>query len=142
MKIDILSDLHFDNYFYNKYSKDDVIKFYSQIIDFKNCGDVLVIAGDLGHNNHQNIKILKILKEFYKNIVCVLGNHDYYLVNKENKSLFKGSFERVTKEEKEKLMELMSIVEAKDFEIKKLKEEILEVNEEIEKLKKELEEDE
>ena len=77
MKIDILSDLHFDNYFYNKYSKDDVIKFYSQIIDFKNCGDVLVIAGDLGHNNHQNIKILKILKEFYKNIVCVLGNHDY-----------------------------------------------------------------
>ena len=34
MKIDILSDLHFDNYFYNKYSKDDVIKFYSQIIDF------------------------------------------------------------------------------------------------------------
>ena len=43
MKIDILSDLHFDNYFYNKYSKDDVIKFYSQIIDFKNCGDVLVV---------------------------------------------------------------------------------------------------
>jgi hypothetical protein len=39
-------------------------------------------------------------------------------------------------------MELMLIVEAKDFEIKKLKEEILEVNEEIEKLKKELEEDE
>jgi hypothetical protein len=39
-------------------------------------------------------------------------------------------------------MELMSIVESKDFEIKKLKEEILEVNEEIEKLKKELEEDE
>ncbi|WP_323590823.1 metallophosphoesterase [Aliarcobacter butzleri] len=96
MKIDILSDLHFDNYFYNKYSKDDVINFYSQIIDFNNCGDVLVIAGDLGHNNHQNIKILKILKEFYKNIVCVLGNHDYYLMGKENKSLFKNSFERVS----------------------------------------------
>ena len=96
MKIDILSDLHFDNYFYNKYTKDDVIKFYSQIIDFNNCGDVLVIAGDLGHNNHQNIKILKILKEFYKNIVCVLGNHDYYLMGKENKSLFKNSLERVS----------------------------------------------
>jgi hypothetical protein len=49
---------------------------------------------------------------------------------------------KLTKEVKEKLMELMSIVESKDFEIKKLKEEILEVNEEIEKLKKELEEDE
>ena len=34
MKIDILSDLHFDNYFYNKYTNDDVIKFYSQFIDF------------------------------------------------------------------------------------------------------------
>ena len=96
MKIDILSDLHFDNYFYCKYTKDDVIKFYSQIIDFNNCGDVLVIAGDLGHNNHQNIKILKILKEFYKNIVCVLGNHDYYLVDKESISLFKKSLERVS----------------------------------------------
>ena len=34
MKIDILSDVHFDNYFYGKYTNDDVIKFYSQIIDF------------------------------------------------------------------------------------------------------------
>ena len=95
MKIDILSDVHFDNYFYGKYTKNDVIKFYSQIIDFTNCADVLVIAGDIGHNNIQNIKILKILKQYYKNIICVLGNHDYYLLGKENKSLFKDSFERV-----------------------------------------------
>ena len=64
MKIDILSDLHFDNYFYNKYTKDDVINFYSQIIDFNSCGDVLVIAGDLGHNNHQNIKISTFAHRF------------------------------------------------------------------------------
>lgn len=95
MKIDILSDVHFDNYFFNKYKSDDVIKFYSQIIDFNNCGDVLVIAGDLGHDNEQNIKILKILKEYYKNIICVLGNHDYYLMGKTNQKLFSSSFERV-----------------------------------------------
>lgn len=95
MKIDILSDVHFDNYFYNKYKSDDVIKFYSQVIDFNNPGDVLVIAGDLGHDNEQNIKILKILKEYYKNIICVLGNHDYYLMGKTNKKLFSNSFERV-----------------------------------------------
>ena len=47
MKIDILSVLHFDNYFYGKYTNDDVIKFYSQIIDLNNTGDVLIIAGDL-----------------------------------------------------------------------------------------------
>ena len=95
LKVDILSDVHFDNYFYGKYTNDDVLKFYSQIIDFNNCGDALVIAGDLGHNNSQNIKILKILKQYYKNIICVLGNHDYYLMGKENKSLFKDSFSRV-----------------------------------------------
>ena len=94
MKIDILSDLHSDNYFYNKYKEDDVIRFYSQIIDFNNCGDVLVIAGDLGHDNEQNIKILKILKQFYKSIICVLGNHDYYLIGKTNKKIFKTSFAR------------------------------------------------
>ena len=95
LKIDILSDTHFDNYFYGKYTNYDVINFYSQIIDFNNCGDVLVIAGDIGHNNIQNIKILKLLKQYYKNIICVLGNHDYYLLGKENKLQFKNSFERV-----------------------------------------------
>lgn len=95
LKIDILSDTHFDNYFYGNYTNYDVINFYSQIIDFNNCGDVLVIAGDIGHNNSQNIKILKLLKQYYKNILCVLGNHDYYLLGKENKSQFKNSFERV-----------------------------------------------
>lgn len=95
MQIDILSDVHFDNYFYGKYTNDDVIKFYSKIIDLNNIGYVLVIAGDLGHDNEQNIKILKILKEYYNHIICVLGNHDYYLIGKTNKKLFKDSFERV-----------------------------------------------
>ncbi len=96
MKIDILSDVHFDYYFHHqKWKKDEVIEFYKKIIDLENIGDVLVIAGDVGHYNDQNIRILKILKQFYKNIICVLGNHDYYLVGKENKSLFKDSFERV-----------------------------------------------
>ena len=95
LKIDILNDTQFDNYFYGKYTNYDVINFYSQIIDFNNCGDVLVITGDIGHNNIQNIKILKLLKQYYKNIICVLGNHDYYLLGKENKLQFKNSFERV-----------------------------------------------
>lgn len=76
MKLDILSDTHFDFYFYQKYNEDDVVKFFKNIINFEDIADVLIIAGDIGHNNAQNIKILKILKQFYKNIICVLGNHD------------------------------------------------------------------
>lgn len=94
MKLDILSDTHFDFYFYQKYNEDDVVKFFKNIINFEDIADVLIIAGDIGHNNTQNIKILKILKQFYKNIICVLGNHDYYLLNKEDKSIFKDSFAR------------------------------------------------
>ena len=88
MTVDILSDLHLDFYFpQQKAVNIDTIKSVYDSIFFDNkkrvCGDVLVVAGDLGHFNFQNIEILKIFqKEYYKNIVCVLGNHDYYLVNK------------------------------------------------------------
>lgn len=81
MKIDILSDLHFDYYFTDYPSRKDIEKIYDKI--FIDCGDVLVVAGDLGHDNAQNIRILKMIQRYYyKNIVCVLGNHDYYLSNR------------------------------------------------------------
>ena len=60
-------------------------------------GDILIVAGDIGHYNDQNIEVLKIFqKEFYKHIVCVLGNHDYYLVDSKAKDTFENdSFKRV-----------------------------------------------
>ena len=87
MKIDILSDLHLDFYFNNKLplSKDAVKSIFNQIFFNNNKrepADVLIIAGDIGHYNEQNIEVLKILqKVYYKYIVCVLGNHDYYLIS-------------------------------------------------------------
>ena len=81
MKFDILSDLHFDYYFKTFPSQKDIRKVYDTI--FVDRGDVLIIAGDLGHDNQQNILVLKMIQRYYyKSIICVLGNHDYYLVNK------------------------------------------------------------
>lgn len=101
MKIDILSDLHLDFYFkpHLTISK-NIISLFREIFtdnETRAIGDVLIIAGDIGHYNEQNIKILKIFqKEFYKHIVCVLGNHDYYLVNSEARYTFENdSFKRV-----------------------------------------------
>ena len=100
MKIDYLSDLHIDFYFSRKepITNDKMKKLFEPIIT-KNgriIGDVLIIAGDIGHYNYQNINVLKYLKEnYYKHIICVLGNHDYYLLGKEVKSQFKNSFERI-----------------------------------------------
>lgn len=51
--------------------------------------NTLVIAGDLGHYNSQNYKLLEKLKKHYKYIVIVPGNHDYYLISKSIKAKYK-----------------------------------------------------
>lgn len=44
--------------------------------------DILIVAGDLGHSNDQNVLFFEILKRYFKNIVFVTGNHDLYLIKK------------------------------------------------------------
>jgi len=101
MKIDILSDLHLDFYFKPHLTTvENVTSFFGVVFtdnDTREIGDVLIIAGDIGHYNEQNIEVLKIFqKKFYKQIICVLGNHDYYLVDGEAKYTFENdSFKRV-----------------------------------------------
>ena len=80
MKVDILSDTHFDNWFgYNTIpDKETVVEFWRSL---KPKGDYLIIAGDIGHDLIQNIAVLNILKEvFYKEIIITLGNHDHYVI--------------------------------------------------------------
>lgn len=82
LTVSILSDLHLDMHFKAfRQEKEDIKAFFDPI--FKTPADVLVIAGDLGHYNSENLKIIKHLKDLYfKHIVCVLGNHDYYLLHR------------------------------------------------------------
>lgn len=100
MIVDFLSDLHLDFYFTknNRIKDEDIFRLFNPIITKNNreVGEVLIIAGDIGHYNWQNIRVLKYLKDhYYKHIICVLGNHDYYLIDHESKLQFKDSFERV-----------------------------------------------
>lgn len=82
VKISILSDLHFDSHLPSFGVTETMVRRLFDPI-FKTPADVLVIAGDLGHYNNQTFTIVKMLREIYfKHIVCVLGNHDYYLVNR------------------------------------------------------------
>ena len=84
MKIDILSDLHVDFYFRKKPTEASVRTLYEKALSLDGeAGDVLVVAGDLGHHNRQNIRTLKVVREVfgYRHILCVLGNHDYYLLD-------------------------------------------------------------
>lgn len=84
MTIDILSDLHLDLYLQNDPSVEDVTSIFTPIFTAHNSrspGDILIVAGDIGHSNLLGIRTLKIIKEVfeYKYIICVLGNHDYYV---------------------------------------------------------------
>jgi len=90
LKVDILSDLHIDGYFIlseiNTITNDDIIDFYSHFLPEKT-GEVLIVAGDISHGNELSAHILKMIKECfaYKMILCVLGNHDYYIVQDNGK---------------------------------------------------------
>lgn len=71
MNIQVISDIHIEflkqhkiNGFINSLDPDGV--------------DVLVIAGDFGNLNDNYLKSLEKLCNKYKNIILVLGNHDYY----------------------------------------------------------------
>ena len=97
MKIDILSDLHVDFYFKKKPTEKIIHDLYGNILGdntghkvITGKGDVLVVAGDIGHYNRQNIEVLKLIKKVfeYKHIICVLGNHDYYLVSNAAKKTY------------------------------------------------------
>lgn len=86
MQIDVVSDLHFD--FYNI----DAPGFVRAILP-EEPSEVLIIAGDLGHHNEQNMQVLRSLREIggYKHILVVIGNHDLYV----NPRTYEGSWERV-----------------------------------------------
>lgn len=86
LSLSILSDLHLDMHFNSPRQSTGRVKAFFDPI-FMPGGiepaDVLVIAGDLGHYNSQNLWLIEYLKELYfKHIVCVLGNHDYYLLHR------------------------------------------------------------
>lgn len=109
MKIDILSDLHLDFHILRTRTNAKKVKalFEPIITDngTKTVGDILIVAGDLGHDNLQNIEVLKILqKEYYKHIVCVLGNHDYYLIDNPAEEKYKMHSHNRAKE----MMELIN----------------------------------
>ena len=97
MNIDIISDIHFDLWLNNKNGK-NLKSFVSKMIPNVR-SNTLLIAGDLGHSNTQNANGLKYLREYYKNIVIVPGNHDFWLLHDDQKTKFNfNSFKRIDSE--------------------------------------------
>jgi predicted phosphodiesterase len=99
MKVDFISDIHLD--FHIKETDPNREKLKYLIEDFCSIngfdgGDVLIIAGDLGHYYGQDTMFLKYVNTLYRHVILVRGNHDMYLISKsqQQKYLF-NSMNRV-----------------------------------------------
>ncbi|TVX96274.1 metallophosphoesterase family protein [Cohnella terricola] len=92
IRFDLISDIHLDFWVENtsNHSKQDkrLDKFIDNILP-DNLSNTLIIAGDIGHYNIQNIRFLEKVKKYYPYILIVPGNHDYYLISKSTKNKYK-----------------------------------------------------
>lgn len=95
MKIDYISDLHLDFYIRLKGKwEQKALSFLTSLLPAEK-GEVLIIAGDLSHYNIQSFFALELFSTHYKQVIFVLGNHDYYLVaNRQMKKYSSKSIER------------------------------------------------
>ncbi|MBP1991417.1 metallophosphoesterase [Paenibacillus eucommiae] len=79
---DLISDIHLDFWIttgWHIFNKKQSLQAFAASLLPERPSAVLIIAGDLGHRNKQNYKLLKELKNYYSYILLVAGNHDYYM---------------------------------------------------------------
>jgi len=88
--IDYISDPHWDIYFSSSSPMKikNLDKYFEKYFSKKN-SDTLIIAGDTGHYPVQDLFVMNYLKEHYKNILIVMGNHNLYNVSADQRYKFK-----------------------------------------------------
>jgi len=82
--IDITSDIHVDSWVNVNLPEKRQVQLITDLINYSmpdEPSNTIIVAGDIGHYNYQNILYFKTLKLFYKNVIWVHGNHDLYLLN-------------------------------------------------------------
>jgi len=98
MKIDYTSDCHLDFWIDemnpgNKMNRQ--IEVYCERTGILG-GDVLILAGDIGHYFIQDTTFLKYVNSLYEHVLVVSGNHDKYLISNKLREKYKyNSFNRV-----------------------------------------------
>lgn len=116
MNISYINDLHIDHWVkwnpsQEKY-KVRVQKFVQDLIDESNIQnkEVMIIAGDISHFNFINKWVLEVFNEQFKKTFIVSGNHDYYLISKNQKRKYENSSIYRAKEMSEIVKELNNVV--------------------------------
>ena len=101
MKVDYISDIHLDFHIKETSNLEKLNKQLDYTIDkMLNDGtterDILIIAGDLGHYFNMDSRFLLKMKELYNEVLYVAGNHDLYLVSRQQQLKYQhDSFNRL-----------------------------------------------
>lgn len=115
MNFAILGDTHFDFYF-NSGSAVSARAFDAKFKTLLESApaDILLIPGDIGHYNEQNIQCLRHLKRYYSRIIVTFGNHDYYLIFKSMVSKYQWGRNRLSGS-RERVAEMELLIEKEEW---------------------------
>lgn len=80
MRFALLGDTHFDFWLPQNFREKHFHMRFRTLLEAAPA-DVLLLPGDIGHYNAQNLKCLQYMRHYYERIVVTFGNHDYYLVS-------------------------------------------------------------
>ncbi|AZV47390.1 hypothetical protein C3L23_08925 [Nautilia sp. PV-1] len=108
--LDIISDIHLD--FYSRFNRVKTQSFAKKLIDSKRnkIFDILVIAGDIGHYNDDNVYLIELLSRYYEKVFITFGNHDLYLLSSKYLEKYNhNSFNRL-KEFKEMVEKIDNVI--------------------------------
>lgn len=100
MEFNYVSDLHIDDWVYlsNNQIKNDknIREFIHKLINQTDkLHDLLVLAGDVSNNNKVTLTAFDELSKYFKFIIFVNGNHEYYLDSKNQKRKYGSSIAKV-----------------------------------------------
>jgi UDP-2,3-diacylglucosamine pyrophosphatase LpxH len=81
MKVQIISDIHLEMYSSN-------FRDFESIIKKDNECNILFMAGDIGHLEHETFKpFLDYVSSNWEEVYYVLGNHEFYQINKKQSDI-------------------------------------------------------
>lgn len=108
MKFAILGDTHFDFWLLTNFKEKHFHLQFRKLLESAEA-EVLLIPGDIGHYNAQNLQCLQYMRQYFDRIVVTFGNHDYYLITNSVREKYK--YRNPNRPSEERVAEMKKMIE-------------------------------
>lgn len=108
MKFAILGDTHFDFWLNANFREKHFHLKFRKLLESAQA-DVLLLPGDIGHYNAQNLQCLEYMRQYFDRIVVTFGNHDYYLITNSVREKYK--YRNPNRPSEERVAEMKKMIE-------------------------------